>query len=49
MVFLLWLWITNMAILLGAELNAETERARQMEAGVRGAERELKIAEREPA
>jgi membrane protein len=46
-VFLLWLWITNMAILLGAELNAETERARQMEVGVRGAERELKLEERE--
>jgi membrane protein len=27
-VFLLWLWITNMAILLGCEFNAETERAR---------------------
>src|SRR5215213_10252004 len=25
-VFLLWLWITNLAILLGAEFNAETER-----------------------
>jgi membrane protein len=30
-VFLIWLWITNMALLLGAELNAETERARQHE------------------
>jgi membrane protein len=46
-VFLLWLWITNMAILLGAELNAETERARQLEAGVAGAERDLKLKERE--
>ena len=26
-VFLVWLWITNVAILLGAELNAERERA----------------------
>ena len=25
-VFLLWLWLTNLAILLGAEFNAETER-----------------------
>jgi membrane protein len=46
-VFLLWLWITNMAILLGAEFNAETERARQVHAGVRGADRELQLRERE--
>jgi membrane protein len=32
-VFLVWLWITNIAILLGAELNAELERGRQIEAG----------------
>jgi membrane protein len=32
-VFLLWLWITNMCILLGAELNAELERSRKLEAG----------------
>src|SRR5690349_15820150 len=46
-VFLLWLWITNMAILLGAELNAETERARQIHTGVRGAEQALKVRERQ--
>ncbi|HEX4689433.1 MAG TPA: YihY/virulence factor BrkB family protein [Solirubrobacteraceae bacterium] len=48
-VFLIWLWITNMAILLGAQFNAETERAGQLHAGVSGAERELKLPEREPA
>jgi membrane protein len=32
-VFLLWLWITNICILLGAELNAEIERSRKLEAG----------------
>jgi membrane protein len=32
-VFLVWLWITNLAILFGAELNAEIERGRQIEAG----------------
>lgn len=32
-VFLVWLWITNIAILFGAELNAELERGRQIEAG----------------
>jgi membrane protein len=32
-VFLVWLWLTNCVILLGAELNAEIERGRQIEAG----------------
>jgi membrane protein len=31
--FLVWLWITNVVILLGAELNAELERGRQIHAG----------------
>jgi membrane protein len=33
-VFLVWLWITNTVILLGAELNAEIERGRQIEGGL---------------
>src|SRR3954449_1886530 len=33
-VFLTWLWITNVVILFGAELNAEVERGRQIQAGV---------------
>jgi membrane protein len=32
-IFLVWLWLTNNAILLGAELSAETQRGRQIEAG----------------
>lgn len=32
-VFLVWLWISNIAVLLGAELNAELERTRRVEAG----------------
>jgi membrane protein len=32
-VFLLWLWISNIAVLLGAEFNAELERGRRVEAG----------------
>jgi membrane protein len=32
-VFLVWLWIANVAVLLGAELNAELERGRQIQAG----------------
>lgn len=33
-VFLVWLWLTNLVILLGAELNAELERGRQVQAGL---------------
>jgi membrane protein len=44
--FLVWLWITNVAILLGAELNAERERTRQLAEGVPEAERELQLEER---
>ena len=40
-VFLVWMWITNIAVLLGAEINAETERAREIESGVPGAEDEI--------
>jgi membrane protein len=48
-VFLVWMWITNIAVLLGAELNAETERARELEAGVPGAEEDIKAPfRREP-
>ncbi len=32
-VFLIWLWLTNIAILLGAEFNAELERGRQIIGG----------------
>jgi membrane protein len=32
-IFLVWLWISNIAVLLGAEWNAELERARVIEAG----------------
>ena len=34
-IFLTWLWITNIAVLFGAELNAELERGRQIEAGMK--------------
>ncbi len=32
-IFLVWLWISNIAVLFGAEFNAELERGRQIEAG----------------
>jgi membrane protein len=46
-VFLVWLWITNVAILFGAELNAERERSEQIEQGVPEAERDLRLGERD--
>jgi membrane protein len=33
-VFLLWAWITNVALLFGAELDAELERGRELQAGI---------------
>lgn len=33
-VFLVWLWISNIAVLLGAEFNAEVERGRQIATGM---------------
>ncbi|MEV0678524.1 YihY/virulence factor BrkB family protein [Actinosynnema sp. NPDC050436] len=35
-VFLVWLWISNLALLLGAELDAELERGRRMRKGESG-------------
>jgi membrane protein len=46
-VFLVWLWITNVAVLLGAELNAEAERSREIEAGIPGAEEEIQAPYRQ--
>jgi membrane protein len=42
-VLLVWLWLSNCALLLGMELNAERERSRELAAGVPGAERELQL------
>jgi membrane protein len=39
-VFLVWLWISNIMVLLGAELNAELERSRAIEAGMRPPDKE---------
>jgi membrane protein len=47
-IFLVWLWITNVVILLGAEFNAEIERGRQIQAG-RPAEKEPFLPARDPA
>jgi membrane protein len=39
-VFLVWLWISNIMILLGAEFNAELERERAIEDGMRPEDKE---------
>lgn len=45
-VALLFLWITNLALLFGAELDAELERGRQLQAGI-AAEEELQLPARD--
>jgi membrane protein len=44
-VFLTWLWISNIAVLLGQEMNAELERQRELDAGL-PAEREIQLPPR---
>jgi membrane protein len=44
-VFLMWLWISNIAVLLGQEMNAELERERELKAGL-PAEREIQLPPR---
>jgi membrane protein len=39
-IFLIWLWITNIVILLGAEFNAEMERSRQIHGGMKPHDKE---------
>jgi membrane protein len=45
-VFLLWVWIANLALLFGAEVDAELERGRQLQAGIE-AEEELQLPPRD--
>jgi membrane protein len=46
-VLLIWMWITNVAILIGHELNAERERSLELDEGVPRAERELQLEPRD--
>jgi membrane protein len=46
--FLVWLWIGNIALLLGLELNAELERSRELARGQAAAGRELQLEPRQP-
>jgi membrane protein len=43
---LLWIWITNVAMLFGAELDSELERGRELQAGI-AAESELQLPPRD--
>src|SRR5215216_1828167 len=46
-IILIWMWITNLAILFGHELNAERERDVQLKEGLPGAEKELQLEPRD--
>ena len=43
---LVWLWISNLAILFGHQLNAERERGAELDEGRPGAEREIQLEPR---
>jgi membrane protein len=44
---LVWMWITNCALLLGMELNSERERSRELDAGMPRADREIQLEPRD--
>jgi membrane protein len=48
-IFLVWLWISNIAVLLGAEFDAELERGRELEVGRRGTEKRIQLEPRTAA
>jgi membrane protein len=45
-ILLLWLWISNLALLFGAEFDAELERGRQLQAGI-AAEEDIQLPPRD--
>lgn len=45
-IFLFWMWIANLALLFGAQFDAELERGRQLQAGI-AAEEEIQLAPRD--
>ena len=46
-IFLVWLWMTNVAVLLGAEFDAELSRGRELEAGEPGAHEKIQLPPRD--
>lgn len=47
-ILLLWLWLVNMSLLFGAEFDAETERGRELQAGI-GAEQSIQLPPKDTA
>ncbi|MGU3290844.1 YihY/virulence factor BrkB family protein [Williamsia sp. M5A3_1d] len=45
-IFLLWLWLTNLSLLFGAEFDSELTRGRQLQAGI-AAERDVQLPPRD--
>jgi membrane protein len=46
-VFLMWMWITNVSLLLGMEVNAERERSKELAAGDPRADKEIQLEPRD--
>src|SRR4051794_5059176 len=46
-VFLIWFWLINLALLFGIELDAEIERTRELKEGVPRADKEIQLDARE--
>jgi membrane protein len=46
-VFLVWFWLTNVALLFGIELDAEIERTKELKEGVPRAEKEIQLDARD--
>ena len=42
-IFLVWFWLTNLALLFGIELDAEIERTKELKEGVPRAEKEIQL------
>ncbi|MCZ2827833.1 YihY/virulence factor BrkB family protein [Modestobacter sp. VKM Ac-2986] len=46
-IFLIWFWLINLALLFGIELDAEMERTKELKAGVPRADKEIQLDARE--
>jgi membrane protein len=46
-IFLIWFWLINLALLFGIELDAELERTKELKAGVPRADKEIQLDARE--
>jgi membrane protein len=46
-VFLVWLWVSNLALLFGLEFDAELERSRELQRGDQDARQEIQLQPRE--